>query len=60
MVNLQGKESSNMLTIIQKKEEILAKEYLDSCNFVDNKIFTVLIYMNYKILYETKDLNIKN
>ena len=58
--NLQGKESSNILTIIQKKEDVLAKEYLDSCNFVDNKIFTVLNYMNYKILFESKELNVKN
>ena len=58
--NLQEKESSNILTIIQKKEDILVKEYLDSCIFVDNKIFNVLNYMNYTILFETKDLNNKN
>ena len=58
--NLQGKESSNILSIIQKKEDILAKEYLESCNFIDNKIFSVLNCMNYTILFETKDLNIKN
>ena len=58
--NLHGKESSNILTILQKKEDVLANEYLDSLNFVDNKIFTVLNYMNYKILFQTKDLNDKN
>ena len=58
--NLQGKENSDIFTIIQKKEEVLAKEYLESLNFIDNKIFVVFNYMDYNILYETKELNSKN
>ena len=58
--NLQGNENSDVFTIIQKKEEILAKEYLENLNFIDNKIFTVLNYINFKILNETKELNSKN
>ena len=58
--NLQGKENSDILTIIQKKEDILAKEYLNSLNFIDNKLFIVLNYIDFKLLYESKDLNSKN
>ena len=57
---MQGKENSNILTIIQKNEEVLAKEYLDSFKFIDNKIFIVLNYIKYNILYETKNINLKN
>ena len=58
--NLQGKENSNVLKLIEKKNEELAKEYIDNSNFVENRIFTVLNYIKYTILFETKELNIKN
>jgi len=58
--NLQGNENSDVFAIIQKKEEVLAKEYLESLNFIDNKIFTVLNYIDFKILNETKEINSKN
>ena len=58
--NLQGKENSDVLKIMQKKNEELAKEYIDNSTFIENKIFYVLSYMKYKILFETKDLNMNN
>ena len=59
--NLQGKENSNVLKLMQKKnEEELAKEYIDNSNFIDNKLFTVLNYMKYTIFFETQAINLKN
>ena len=59
--NLQGRENLNILNLIQKnKEHLLAQEYIDNSHFVENKIFTILNYIRYTILFETKDLNIKN
>ena len=59
--NLQGKENMNVLQLMQKKnEDILAQEYIDNSNFIENKIFTTLNYMKYTILFQTKELNIKN
>ena len=57
--NLEGKENSNILKIMEKKNEELAEEYINN-KFIDNKIFTSLNYINYNIFYETKDLNKKN
>ena len=58
--NLEGKENSDVFQIMQKKNEELAKEYIDNSNFIENKIFNVLNYMKYTILYETESLNSKN
>ena len=58
--NLQGRENSDVFKIMQKKNEELAKEYIDNSNFIENKIFSSLNCMKYTILYETKTLNIKN
>ena len=58
--NLVGKENLNILQIMVKKSGELAEEYLNNSKFIENKIFTSLNYFNYKILYETKDLNKKN
>ncbi len=58
--NIQGREDSDVFKILQKNNENLAKEYIEKSNFIENKIFTVLNYMKYKILYETKSLNLRN
>ena len=58
--NLQGKENSDVFKIMQKKNEELAREYIDNSTFIENKIFFVLNYMKYTILYETKEININN
>ena len=59
--NLQGKENLNVLQLLQKKnEDKLAQEYIEKSNFIENKIFTTLNYMKYTILFQTKELNIRN
>ena len=58
--NLVGKENLNILKIMEKKSEELAEEYIHKSNFIENKIFTTLNYINYTIFYETEDLNKKN
>jgi hypothetical protein len=58
--NLQGKENLNVLQIMQRKNEDLAKEYLENSDFIEKKIFTVLNYLKYTVLYETKYLNMRN
>ena len=58
--NLQGKENSDVFKIMQKKNEELAKEYIDNSNFIESKIYNVLSYMTYTILFETKEINSKN
>ena len=58
--NLQGKENSDVFKIMEKKNEELAKEYIDNSNFIENKIFQVLSYLKYTIYFETKELNLNN
>ena len=58
--NLVGKENLNILKIMEKKNEELVEQYIYNSNFIENKIFITLNYINYNIFYETKDLNKKN
>ena len=58
--NLEGKENSNILKVMEKKNEELAQEYLQKNDFIEKKIFATLNYINYTIKYETKELNKKN
>ena len=58
--NLQGKENLDIFEIISKQMEILDKDYFEQSNFIYNKIYTVLNYIKYNILYETKEFNMKN
>ena len=58
--NLHGKENLNVLQVMQKKNQDLAKEYMENSDFIEKKIFTVLNYLKYNVLYETKDLNMRN
>ena len=58
--NLQGRENLDVFKIMQKKNEELAKEYIENSNFIESKIFEVLNYMKYTILFETKKLNLNN
>ncbi len=48
------------MQIIQKKNEDLAKDYMENSDFIEKKIYTVLNYLKYTILYETKNLNMRN
>ena len=58
--NLKGKENSNVIELMKKDNKELAEDYINKSNFVDNKIFTTLNYINYTILFETKSFNKKN
>ncbi len=58
--NLQGKENLDVFKIIQKKNEELAKEFIDNSNFIETKIFEVLNYIKYTVLFETKEVNLNN
>ena len=57
--NLQGKENLNVLQIIKKNQD-LAKEYMENSDFIEKKIFTVLNCLKYTVLYENKELNMRN
>ena len=57
--NLQGKEDLNILKIMEKKED-LPKHFLENKDFIDKKIYIVLNYLKYQILFETKLLNLRN
>ena len=58
--NLHGKENLDIFKIMQKDNDIVAEQYIYNADFIKNKIFIVLNYLNYNILYETKELNKKN
>ena len=58
--NLQGKENLNILEIMQKKNEDFVKEYIENSDFIENKIFKILNYINFTVLYETEKINKKN
>ena len=58
--NLKGKDENNILNLIKKNNNELAKEYIYNFNFIENEIFNVLNYLNCQVLYETNDFNAKN
>ena len=58
--NLKGKENSDILEIINKKEDEIVDQYIENSKFIDNNIFDILSYMNFKIIYQTKSLNLDN
>ena len=58
--NLKGKEKSDIFKIIQINNEEKIWEYIIDSKFFENKIFTILNYMKYKILDEINSLNISN
>ena len=58
--NLQGNEELDILDLIQKNDDELTNKYIYNYNFIENKIFNVLNYINCQILNETEDCNSKN
>ena len=58
--NLQGQKNSILEIINNKDETIMAKEYINNSEFLDKKIFIILNYFRYNILFETENLNMKN
>ena len=58
--NLLGKENLDIFKIIQQNNDLVAEEYIYNPAFIENKIFMVVNYLKYKIIFETKDLNQRN
>ena len=50
----------DIFKIISMKMEVLTKRFLVDTNFIEEKIYTILNYIKYEIIYETKELNMKN
>ena len=58
--NLHGKENLNIFKIMQKNNDLVAQEYIYNPEFIKNKIFKIINYLNFKIIFENKDLNQAN
>ena len=58
--NLQGKEKYNIFNILSEKTEFLAKKYIIESNFIDNKIYIILNYLQINIRNSKKEFNEKN
>ena len=58
--NLHGKEYLDISKVLQRNTDILENEYIYNPKFIQNNIFLVMNYLNYKIIYETKELNNNN
>jgi len=60
--NLNGKKNMDFCEIISNEEDNLTlnfKKYLNE-DFIDNNIYRIISYLNYKILYQTEALNSEN
>ena len=57
--NLQGKKF-DILQIMQKNDEELVKEFIENSNLIEKKIYTILNYIKFNVIYEDKNLNNKN
>ena len=58
--NLRGRENLDIFKLMQKNNDIVAQEYIYNPEFIKNKIFTVISYLDIKILFETKEINNSN
>ena len=58
--NLQGKENMDLFKVISQQTEQLTNEFLRESNFIENKIYAILNYIKYNILFETKEINNQN
>ena len=60
--NLNGEEDMNFCEIISNETDNFTLNFNKYINeeFVDKNIYNILSYLNYKILYQTEDLNSKN
>ena len=58
--NLQGKENMDLFKVISQQAENLTNEFLRESNLIESKIYTVLNYIKYNILFETKEINNQN
>ena len=57
--NLHGKDNLNISKLL-KDYSIVAEKYIYNSDFIKNKIFKIVNYLNYNILFESKDLNKNN
>ncbi len=55
--NLQGKEKVDLFKVVSKHSEKLSHDFLKDLNMIDNKIYFILNYMKYNVLFETKKIN---
>ena len=55
--NLQGKDKNDIFKIVSKQ---IPKNFIRESNFINNKLYSILNYINYNILFETKELNHNN
>ena len=60
--NLNGKEDMNFCEIISNETDNFTLSFNKYINeeFLDKNIYKILSYLNYKILYQTEDLNSEN
>ena len=58
--NLQGQKNSILEIIDNKDETAMAREYINNSEFLDRKLYTILNYFKYNILFETENLNTRN
>ena len=57
--NLNGKENLNISELLQDYN-IVAEKFIYNSEFIKNKIYKIVNYLNYNILYESKNLNKRN
>ena len=58
--NLQGKELYDITQMKSDKKKEILKDFIDKTCFLDNNLYTVLNYIKFNILNETKEINNKN
>ena len=60
--NLNGDHNLDFCKLISNKSDSLTQDFIKAINgqFVDKKIYTILNYLKFEILYQTKDFNSEN
>ena len=58
--NFQGKEKYDIFSVLSEKTDILAKKYLLESDFIANKIYMVLYYLQIEIYNENENFNLNN
>ena len=58
--NLKSTENSDLFTVISQQNEQIAKDFLQSTNLIERKIYSVLNCIKFEVLNETRKVNNKN
>ena len=58
--NLHGKENLDILKIISDKLELFGNTFVNSTNFLDNKLYKTISNIKFQLLYENNDFNKNN